>query len=186
MKKLFKFRYQKSTILILMIVSAYYIFSNPNAQRFVNELGNYSYLGSFIAGIFFAFGFLTPFAVGFFLTASAENIFLTALIGGFGAMIADLTIFKIIRLSFMDEFKRLEKTELFLLIKKLVFSKILHKIRIYLLYAFVGIVIASPLPDEIGVSMLAGLTKIKISVLAIISFGLNTLGILFLIFLGSG
>ena len=49
------------------------------------------------------------------------------------------------------------------------------------MYAFVGILIASPLPDEIGVIMLAGLTKINFKILAIISFILNTLGILIIL-----
>lgn len=185
MKKLFKFRYPKLFFLILMIVLAYLIFTNVDVQGFINELGDYSYLGSFIAGIFFAFGFSAPFAVGFFITletTSISQIAINAIIGGFGALIADLTIFKIIKFSFMDEFRRLEKTKPILSINKLFSSKPLYKIRIYLLYAFIGIVIASPLPDELGVSMLAGLTKIKIDILVIMSFVLNTLGILILIF----
>jgi len=58
-----------------------------------------------------------------------------------------------------------------------------EKIRIYLMYAFAGILIASPLPDEAGVTMLAGLTKISVKSLALISFILNTLGIIILLML---
>jgi len=46
---------------------------------------------------------------------------------------------------------------------------------------YLGILIASPLPDEAGVIMLAGLTKIKSNVFAILSFSLNTAGILILL-----
>jgi uncharacterized membrane protein YdjX (TVP38/TMEM64 family) len=49
------------------------------------------------------------------------------------------------------------------------------------MYAFAGILIASPLPDEAGVIMLAGLTKIKTWALAIISIILNTIGILIML-----
>lgn len=185
MKKLFKFKYPKLTILILMVVLAYYIFSNANTQDFFSKLGNLSYFGSFIAGIFFAFGFLAPFAVGFFLTVSTKNIFLAAVIGGFGALISDLLIFNIIKFSFMDEFRRLERTKVFLTLNNLFSKKPHSRIKLYLLYAFAGIVISSPLPDEIGVSMLAGLTKIKIFILGIISFLLNTIGIFILLYLGA-
>ena len=188
MKKLFKFKHTKLFIILLMIVLAYFVFSDAKVQVLVDKLGNYSYLGSFIAGIFFSFGFLAPFAVGFFVTLKIESInqiIINAMVGGLGAMIADLAIFRIIKFSFMNEFRRLEKTKSILEINNLFHKGLIHKIRIYLLYVFAGVVIASPLPDEIGVSMLAGLTKIKINNLGIISFILNTIGIIVLIFLGS-
>ena len=50
----------------------------------------------------------------------------------------------------------------------------------YLLYAFAGLVIASPLPDEIGVSLL-GISKIKLYKFIIISFIFNTIGVLLVI-----
>ena len=56
-----------------------------------------------------------------------------------------------------------------------------RKITHYLLFALSGIIIASPLPDEIGVSLLAGLTHIKQKILAIVSFVLNTIGIIILL-----
>mgnify|MGYP001575845521 FL=1 len=185
MKRLFKFRYPKLTILILMIILAYSMFSNANVHNFISKLGNLSYLGTFIAGMFFAFGFLASFAVGFFLTVSTKNIFLTAIIGGFGALISDLLIFSIIKSQFIDEFRRLEKTKIFLEINKIFSQSYFHRIKLYLMYIFAGIIIASPLPDEVGVSMLAGLTKIKTSILAILSFLLNTPGIFILLYLGS-
>ena len=49
------------------------------------------------------------------------------------------------------------------------------------MYAVAGLIIASPLPDEAGIILLAGLTKIKASILAPISLAMNTLGILILL-----
>ncbi|MBI2044077.1 hypothetical protein HYT24_01810 [Candidatus Pacearchaeota archaeon] len=135
------------------------------------------YIGIFIAGLFFSFGFSAPFAVGFFLTIQPQNIWLATIIGGSGALIADLIIFKMIKFSFMDEFEKLERTKVMKEIIKDFSYKPLAKIKNYLLYAIVGIVISSPLPDEIGVSMLAGLTSIRIHILAIISFIMNSIGI---------
>jgi len=184
MKRLFKFRYPKLLALLIISVLSYFIFSNPSIQEFFQNLNGLSYLGNFVGGILFSFGFSTPIAIGIFLVSEPENIYIASLIGGFGALMSDLFIFKIIRFSFMDEFKRLEKTEPIRKINKLLSTKFLHRIKNYLLYAFAGLIIASPLPDELGVSMLAGLTKIKIQVLAIISFIMNTVGIFIMLLIG--
>lgn len=134
------------------------------------------YFGIATAGFLFSFGFTTPFAIGAFVTMNPQNIFLSAIIGGFFAMLADLTIFGIIRLSFMDEFRKLGRTKTMKTISSFEpsFNK---KVKHYLLYAFAGIVIASPLPDELGVSMLAGLGNVKPLPLALIGFTFNTIGI---------
>jgi uncharacterized membrane protein YdjX (TVP38/TMEM64 family) len=49
------------------------------------------------------------------------------------------------------------------------------------MYAIAGLIISSPLPDELGVSMLAGLTTINAKKLSIISFIMNSLGILIML-----
>ncbi|MBI2004491.1 hypothetical protein HYS72_03450 [Candidatus Pacearchaeota archaeon] len=146
-----------------------------SVKEFMTLLGT-GYFGVAIAGFFFSFGFTMPFAIGAFVTMDPQNIFLSAIVGGFFAMLADLAIFGIIKMSFMDEFRRFEKTKA---MKKIISLKphLGRKIKHYLMYAFAGIVIASPLPDELGVSMLAWLGRIKPLSLAIIAFVANTLGI---------
>ncbi len=54
------------------------------------------------------------------------------------------------------------------------------------MYLFAEIMIASPLPDELGVAMIAGLTKIKQTTLGFMSFGLHFLGILVILWLQVG
>jgi len=180
--KLFsRFKYPKIAVLILAIILAYIIFSNPSVSDFVSHLGNLSYLGVFIAGMLFTFGFTSPFAAGFFIILNPSNIWISGIIGGIGAVVSDLFIFNLIRVSFRDEFKRLGKTKLIKNTEKIIEKSLGHKIKTYLMYAIVGILIASPLPDEAGIIMLAGLTKIKVKTLAIVSFILNTIGILILL-----
>ncbi|MDO8467559.1 MAG: hypothetical protein Q7S56_01260 [Nanoarchaeota archaeon] len=174
----FHFPYKKLFILIVLAILAYIIFRNPEVQSFVSSLGSLKYLGIFIAGMLFTFGFTTPFAVGFFIILNPSNPFLVAIIGGIGALLGDLLIFSFIRFSFMDEFKRLEKTRVIMSLRKEMKLHLSHRIRLYTLYTLAGIIIASPLPDEAGVIMLAGLTHIKIKIMAVISFTFNTLGIL--------
>lgn len=175
------FDYPKLAGLVVAIIAAYFIFSNPQIAGYVSKLSGWGYLGVFIAGMFFTFGFTTPFSIGFFITLNLENIWLAGILGGFGAMLGDLFIFKFIRFSFMDEFERLENTQIMKNVSSLIERTVGHKIKIYLAYLFAGIIIASPLPDEAGIILLAGLTKIRANLLAIISFIFNTLGILVLL-----
>ena len=176
MKKLFQFKYPKLLLLIIISIVSYYIFSNHSFNELLIK-ADLGYIGFFIAVLLFSFGFSTPLAMGYFLTIPANNIFLAILIGGLGATLSDLFIFKLIRYSFMEEFRRLKKTKIMKKISLLLDSRLLHKIKIYLLYIFAGIIIASPLPDELAVPMLAGLSKIKSIYFVIISFIIKTLGI---------
>jgi hypothetical protein len=175
---IFHFPYKKLLILVILSIIAYFIFRNPDVTGFVASLGELEYLGIFIAGMFFTFGFTTPFAIGFFVILNPTNPLLVAIIGGVGALVGDLLIFSFIRFSFIDEFKRLEKTRVIKGIRNEIKLHFSHRARLYFLYALAGIIIASPLPDEAGVTMLAGLTHIKIKVMAVISFVFNTIGIL--------
>lgn len=181
MRRLFSFHYPKIAILLVMIILAYLIFSNQNVQSYISSLNSLNYLGMFLAGILFSSGFTTPIAVGYFVVANPSNIWLTAILGGFGACLADLLIFKLIRFSFMDEFRRLEKTKPIKETSFLIENFLGHQIKVYLMYAFAGLLFASPLPDEAAIIMLAGLTHVKTKPLILISFTFNTLGILIML-----
>ncbi len=182
-KRLFHFRYPKLFLLLLSMVLAYYLFKQPVILNWISGLNNLGYFGSFIAGLLLPTGFSSVLGVGFFLTAKLENLFLAVLIGGVGCMIADLLIFKLIKISFASELKQLEKTKIIHKIEKIVNKNkhilILH----YLLYIFAGIILATPLPDEVGVSMLAGLTTIRPFKLAIISLLIHSTSIYLMLFL---
>ncbi len=169
--------YPKLALLVISIIVAYYLFTLPTIKTFFENLGTLGYVGIFFAGLFFSFGFTAPFAIGIFATLNPENIALAALIGGFGALLSDLLIFRFIRFSFIDEFTRLQKIRPFRILSTSIKNNMAEKVRLYLLYALAGFIIASPLPDEVGISMLAGLTTIQMRKLAFISFIGNTCGI---------
>jgi uncharacterized membrane protein YdjX (TVP38/TMEM64 family) len=185
MKRFFRFKYPKLALICISVIASYLLFSNAHIQSIVSGLNSLTYIGIFIAGMLFSFGFSTPFAIGFFLTASPGNIFLAAFIGGIGAMASDILIFHFIKFTVMDEFNRLKKTKPMKIMIDEIKKDFRKKIRNYLTYFFAGIIIASPLPDELGVGMLAGLTAIKPKILALISFIMNSVGILIMLLIGS-
>ncbi len=175
-KKIFSFKYPKLFILSISIALAYFLFSRPFISDWIKSinLGNF---GVFISGALTSLGFTAPFGIGLLTKITPRGIFFAALIGGIGATIADLLIFKTMRFSFMDEFKKLEKTKVMREIEGIVKKDKHVLIRHYLLYIFAGIMIATPLPDEIGISMLAGLTTIKPLKLVIMGFILHSIAI---------
>lgn len=103
------------------------------------------------------------------------------MIGGLGALLGDLFIFNFIRHSFNDEVKKLYREKL------IIYAS--HKtpgfLKRYLLPVAAGFIIASPLPDEIGVTMLAALKSISVKVFSVISYVLNTAGIFAILAIGS-
>jgi len=183
-KEKFHFKYPKICLLALSIVFAYALFSNGEVSSFVSKLGSLNiYLCALIAGILFSFGFTSAFGIGLFFALPPSNLFLIAFIGGIGSVISDLVLFKTIKFSFKDEFNELKKNSIISKINLIVKNNKHVLLRHYLLYALAGFLLAVPLlPDEIGVTMLAGLTTIKPSFMVTISFIIHTLMIFSLLY----
>ncbi len=180
------FKPQKLIGMLVCIILAYVMFRTFTFQNFATNLGDSNYLGIFIAGMLFAFGFTAPFAVAFFVSIAPSVNFVDAVfIGGFGALVANFVIFEVIRFSLMDESQRRKGYHLFRTFDKVYKRSIPFRLRTYITVVLAGIIITSPLPDEIGSSMITGFTEIKRSTFAIISFLLNSLTIAIVLFLGS-
>src|SRR3989338_5890405 len=122
--------------------------------------------GSFIAGMFFTSIFtVAPATVVLAEIAQVNSIFWVALFGGVGAMIGDLIIFRFVKNRLSDD--------ILYLLKKSKSERLvsIFRLRIFRwLIAFLGaLIIASPLPDELGLAMI-GFSKIKTSLFIPISF----------------
>ena len=132
------------------------------------------FVGSFIAGILFVSVFTAaPATVALGEIAQSNSAIITAIIGGLGALVGDLIIFRFVRDRVSEDFSylvKISKSERLVSVFKLKMFK--------WVVPFVGaLIVASPLPDEIGVAMM-GLSKIKISMFIPLSFLLNAVGIL--------
>lgn len=181
-----KIQYPKLTVLLISIITAYILFQAHFFQEFAKTLNAHGYLSIFLAGFLFSYGFTAPFAVGFFVSLAPEvNVFLAAPLAGVGAVLSDLLIFKFIRSSFQDEFDRLKLHWLFQKIHVLFDDHLSERIKKYILWTFAGFLIASPLPDEFGVSLISGFTDINRRVFTAISYSLNTIGILAILLLAT-
>ena len=137
------------------------------------------YLASFIAGLFFTSVFtIAPATVVLGELALSNSVFPVAAFGALGAMIGDLIIFYFVRSHASADLEYIVKSikwrERFWFFRGRLFKL---KFMRFILPVAGALVIASPLPDEIGMAML-GLSKLKTSVVMLLSFSFNYLGIL--------
>lgn len=165
---------QDVVLLIVSIGFAVLITKTGIAHQFVLSLGDLTYLGIFIAGIFFTSIFTVAPSVAI-LSDFAQNIpsLSIAVVGGLGAVFGDYVVFRFVRdrvagdLAFLlspSEKKRISK------IFKTRFARFF--------VPFIGaLIIAAPLPDEIGIAIL-GMSKMSGKVFLPLSFILNGAGIL--------
>lgn len=176
-----KIKYPKFTLLMLTFVIAYFIFRGHELLPFNNFILGSGYLGVFLAGIFFAYGFTAaPATAIMLLLAKGQNVALLGFTAGLGALVGDLLIFKFIRYSFADEIRKLSKER--------AINNFNHKIpkllKKYLVAVLAGFIIASPLPDEVGVSLLAFSHSISTRRFMLLSYVLNTAGIFVILLIG--
>lgn len=173
--------YPKFLLLFITFIIAYFIFTGRNYEPLNNFLLSFGLFGAFIAGVMFSYGFTAaPSTALFLIIAKEHNLWLAGVIGGLGALLGDLVIFAFIRSSFSDEIKRLSKEKI---VKKF-HTSIPNRLKKYILPVFAGFIIASPLPDEIGVALLAIHKHISVRMFMLLSYLLNTAGIFVILYVG--
>src|SRR3989338_5018257 len=117
-------RYPKFLLLFITFLFAYLLFYGRNNLALHGFIISMGYLGIFIAGLMFSYGFTTAPAISLFLIlAEHQNIYAATVIGGIGALIADLVIFRFVRASFADEIQKLRTKKLVMVINNHTSSK---------------------------------------------------------------
>lgn len=174
-------KYPKFILFFATVLIAYFLFQGREILFINNVIISLGYFGVFLAGMLFTYGFTTAFAIALFLMlAPGINIYAAALIGGAGALIGDSFIFLFIRSSFKDEIKKLSREKAIVLLDKYMPSKIKR----FVLPVIAGFIIMSPLPDELGISILAASKAVSPRLFAFISYVCNTIGIFVMLLIG--
>lgn len=166
--------FQDLIFLVVSISFAVFVTKTGITHQLVASFGDLNWFGVIIAGSFFTsvFTIVPSIAV---ISAFAETTPLPtlALLGGLGAVVGDYIIFRLVkdRMSAdVDYLISFSGARRYLAI----FRTHLFKF----LVPFLGaLVIASPLPNELGITMM-GLAKVKDRSFLVISFIFNSLGIL--------
>ncbi len=140
----------------------------------VAAIENMRLFGSFLAGMFFTSVFTTaPAIIILGGLSKAHSIFLIAVMGGLGAVLGDLLIFRFVRSSLGPDFSYLVKKVKSERLTAIFRLKLFH----WLIPCLGALVIVSPLPDELGLMMM-GLSHMKMRYFIPLSFVLNGAGIL--------
>lgn len=181
----FILRYKYTFGLLLSILIAAVLFGTGVFHQLVKLLDGFGYVSAFFAGLLFPFTFTAAPAGLFLLEIGASlNPVLTALLAGVGAMLADLLMFRFIKGSILKEMQTLMKS----IVPMPTLARMEHvtKKRMWRwTMPFLGsLLIASPLPDELGIAIFS-IINFRPKYLLVITYILNTLGIFGLVFLGS-
>lgn len=154
---------QDLAIVALSIFIAVILVQTKVIANLLNSAQSLKLLGNFLAGVFFTSIFtVAPATVTLIEIAKTASLFLTAFIGALGAAVGDLIIFLFVRDRISEDMG----------------IKMLFKPKLFRWLAFLigGLIIASPLPDELGIGLM-GFSKMKTSYFIPISFSFNFIGI---------
>src|SRR3989304_6613266 len=162
--------------IFVSVIDAIIILSTPQAGALIEKSAEFGPFAPLFAGAFYSDVITAPAATAvIFYLGKVQNPFFVALIGAFGSVAGDYIIFRYIRKRGIPEIAYLARR---LKIKNK------HPYAKYVAMVIAAIIIASPLPDEIGAAIFGAL-KVKTKYFLVISYTLNFLGILTVAWLGS-
>ncbi len=172
-----RFEYKHTTAAILAIGLFVLLLDTVIVQTLLQDIVNLGYAGILIAGfLFVSFFTAVPALVVLLAFGDSYNPLVVALLAGFGGMLGDLIILRYAEDNIGNELKPAAKK-----LKLTGFLRQLHRKRYRPITSTIGaIIIASPLPDEIGLALL-GLSKISTIKLILVTLMLNSAGILVLL-----
>jgi hypothetical protein len=176
-----KWRYKNTFLLFVSLTLFFYFADSYFVKGIISGVGELGYLGAFLTGIFFVSTFtVAPASIVLFYLAKELDPYQIALLAGAGAVIGDYIIFLFLKDKVFEEvrpvFMKLGGSRLSKLISTPYFAWFAPVIG--------ALIIASPLPDEIGIGLL-GISQLKNWQFIVLSFVLNSLGIFIIITLAN-
>ncbi|MEK7509372.1 MAG: hypothetical protein AAB605_01515 [Patescibacteria group bacterium] len=176
-----RLRHARTTFLIAVsLYVAFELVRTGAIEAWVLAASPHVIPGSFIAGAFFTSLFtLAPATVVLVEIAQVSNPWLVIAIGAAGAVVGDIFLFMFVRDSVSPGISTLFNVAQRRHLRALLRHPLLH----WLLPAIGALVIASPLPDELGLALM-GLSHTRLALFIPISYAMNFLGILTAVLIG--
>lgn len=186
----YQWKYRNLLLLALSLLFAYYMLKTPQMMSFIEGLGNFGYPAAFALGMLFTYAFTAvPATVAIFSLGEVLNPVLIALIGAVGSVVGNYIIFRLMRDRLLKEIDMLSKEvkNLTKPVSALFFWeemririwRAISKSKIWQIFVpvFAGFILASPLPDEVGVAIF-GAVKFNPEKFIVVSYLLHFAGIL--------
>lgn len=173
-----KWRYKNLTLLLISIILAMFLSLYEPFHMFLLNLGALGYLGAFVAGILFVSTFtVATGAIILLVLAERLSPVEIGIIAGLGAVVGDFIIFRFIKNNLAREIRNIyDHIDGDHHLQKVFHSKYFS----WTLPVIGAIIIATPFPDEIGISLM-GISKMKSYQFLAISFILNAVGIFLIV-----
>ena len=174
-----RWKYKHLTFFAISIIFAIFLSRYESLNSFLLSLGNWGYIGAFFGGILFVSTFTAATgAVILIILSEKLSLIEMAVLAGLGGVVGDFAIFRFIKDGLLSEiipiYHRLGGGHMTRILRTKYFRWMLRIIG--------GIIIASPFPDELGVSLM-GITKIKTYQFLPLVFVLDTIGVFLFIVL---
>lgn len=155
------------------VVLAYFLVQSGTLHELLVSVRSVALWGPLLAGFFFTSAFTTPFAMVTLGEMSLSMPLLhVALVGALGSLAGDLALFFFLKDTFGRDLHEYLKRHPHRRIRKFFHLRLFR----WLTPVLGALIIASPLPDELGLAMM-GVARIKLRVLIPISLVLNFAGI---------
>lgn len=173
-----RWKYKNLTVVLISIILAIVLSRIEALHVFLLHLGSLGYIGAFIAGVLFVSTFTVATGALILFTLAEYLLPLEiAIIAGLGAVLGDVVIFHLVKDNLIGEMTDIYNNHL----NGKHISKLLHtKYFNWTLLVIGAIIIASPLPDELGISLM-GISRMKTYRFILVSFLLNAIGIFLVI-----
>ena len=160
-------------ILFSVLIAVLLVRTNVLAS-FLVSIGELEIVSAFVAGMFFTSIFTTAPAIAALGGMSLlQGVFSTALFGAAGSVLGDLIIFRFVRGRFSWHVAEIMTHQSVWRRFHLLFKRRFFR---WITFLAGGLILASPLPDELGVAVL-GFSKMRLKYFALLSFVFNFLGI---------
>jgi hypothetical protein len=177
-----KIKYPKLSLFIISVILVYFLFSGLANKPLHDALLLTGYFGTFLAGLLYPFALTSAAGTGILLIlAKEQNLLFAVVVAGIGALISDIFLFLFVTYSFNDELQKLSNEK----IVRTVNGWIPDSIRVYLLATFAGLLIASPLPTEIGILLMTSIKSMSFKKFISIIFVLHTSAIFIILLIGN-
>lgn len=177
MKWFKNYKYKGLTLIFISILLTIFLSENDSLNRTILSVSTTPIIGSFIAGILYVSASTAPFGV--FLLLGLSKTLPTieiAIIAGLGGAVADFVLFRFFKGDLISELTPIYNKLGGRHITRLMY----HKYFRWSLPILGAIIIASPFPDELGISLM-GLSKIKNYQFILLSLVLDITGVFLLV-----
>ncbi len=178
LKKYKHWKFKNTALLLLSLAVLLLIMDTPIFKILLNSFSYLGYFGIFITGVFFVSTFtVAPASILLFSFLDKFDSVSIAFLAGLGAVLGDYLIFRFFKDKVFEELKHAMKG-----FRKFHIKHLFHTPFFAWFTPVLGaIIIAVPFfPDEIGVGLI-GMTKLKNWQFLVLSFILNSVGILLLV-----